>query len=81
MRRFGITRVSARRFAVLEYVGPGNIGYAGGAFEHWRIVGAPCKEPEAHKRLADAIANARRAEAEKLKVETEEAEDFKGPNY
>lgn len=71
MKRYGITRVSARRFAVLEYVGPGNIGYAGGVFDHWRIVGAPCKEPEAHKRLADLIANARQVEAEKLKEKAE----------
>lgn len=84
MKRFGIVRVSARRFAVLEYVGPGNVGYAGGVFEHWRMIGGLCKGLEAHKRLADAIANARYAEAEKLKVvteEAEEAEDFKGKNY
>lgn len=48
--------------------------YAGGVFDHWRIVGAPCKEPEAHKRLADAIANARQADAEQLRAKTDTKE-------
>lgn len=51
--RYALVRVSPRRFAVIQFVGDGDPGYANGPFEHWRIVNKKCSEPEAKTMLRE----------------------------
>lgn len=55
MKRYGTLRLSARRHAIIEYVGDGDSAWAGGRFEHWRMVGKACSGREVRERLKSLI--------------------------